>query len=104
MSNNKANSQYPIFVRQINNRLNKSLNPALPSSIAVIRIPASDDQRTEVKTNSAGSFIHLPKLMIPAPIAHASIKNAVIGYLRTRLGFDALPAAILVFLLTQMNS
>jgi hypothetical protein len=83
--------------------LNKSFDPVLPSSTAVIRIPANDDERTEVNMYSAGSSFHKPKLLMPAPSAYASINNAVIGYLRINLGFDASLATILVFLLTQKN-
>jgi hypothetical protein len=70
----------------MNNRLNNSFKPVLPSNTVVIIIPAMDDESTDVNTNSAGRFLHKAMDTTPAPGIHDRAKNEMIGYLRTKPG------------------
>ena len=83
--NSVAKIQYPIPTRQINNRLNISFNPALPSTNAVMIIPAIEADRTEANASSGGSSFNTTKDIVPAPSTNANTQNEIIGYLCTIL-------------------
>jgi hypothetical protein len=74
----------------MNNRLNNSFKPVLPSNTVVIIIPAMDNESTDINTNSAGRFLHKAMDTTPAPSIHARAKNEKIGYLRTKPGLVVL--------------
>jgi hypothetical protein len=94
--NKIAKIQYPIPTRQINSRLNINFKPTSPSTIAVIIIPAIEDEKTEANASSEGSLLHITKYTVPAPSATAKIKNEIIGYLCAKLGFDIFSKVVIL--------